>query len=995
MKKIFIIIFSFLLISFSYSLKITEVYFDWSDEFIWIYNEWNDQFSWNLIIAWVKSSDINLNIQINSQQEVIIWDDGSMLSWLKLNYSGVKLSISDTKSMNIKLLSWNNILDTFYVWTSDVQKINNKKTSFEKIYSGWVWLVQAVQEPVNVKPWYFANPGFVDVWNLYSQNEDGDTTWWNQNTWNSAVQTKVLNCNIVLNNVSWWIYNFSYSWDFFSSWINWYQNNIFFSSEQNLSIWLTWENNLIQWVWIDLSWNICTGNFFLKKEVKNINIFTWTLQINEIHPNKDGNFNEYVELKAVWNISGDYLFSWFSSSSHTFNSKLVLYSWNIIVFAKSYSWFKYTWNVILQNLSLKDNWENLQIITSGQVIDNVDYSKWNYLYFTENSWWIKLFNTRWEKTPWYENYVKKYYPKQETVNCSIVKQSQQQIWNQLKINLDSEISDNKYCWDTYRQIWTYSWWIITWTCNPWFIYLNTWDNNINFQIRNLSWDNLCEDSYKITYLQKQENTKNKQLNCYIKIQSKDDYFLSNSSINFITVVNDQEIQNSNTHYVCRYSLSWQVLSNECNPSSLIFSWWLHKINLSITWDDDKTCQTVYYLNLPNENTKIVSDTYKEPINSTNCLTMNSSNLKLLVDNVLVKYKSDTTLKKIFGSIKFLFVNKDNDFVKKSNSNKLRQFVQEIDNKYKSDTTLKKIFKPISYLYKKESLWTWINIETGNYLNTWFLLQTWEKLQTFWSTKIVWILPNPIGADKWREVILLSWNIQSWLYLQIRQKKYKLSKYSLSWNNYLFTWTFNLLNTSACMNLFNSWNILQDRKCYKNPEVWKYIYNFTNRVILNKKKIWNLKWLKLYFSWVNIIVRLWEGQKIFKNKPYRILFKKVKKIIKIVKQYFDKSLRKNRKLQNRNNKLYYIYLKYYAKYLILKNRYNLLKNNFIKYKKHNKRKYKNKILTINIYKKQISFLKKYLSENKKLIDYKKYQRYLKDYKKLIKKNGILKGLKKKR
>jgi len=242
MKKIFLIIFSFLLISFSYSLKITEVYFDWSDEFIWIYNEWNKLFSWNIKIVWVKSSDINFNIQINSQQEVLIWDDGNMLSWFKLLFSWLKLSISDTKSMNIKLYYGENILDSFQVDSTDVKKLNNKQTSFEKIYSGWVRLVQDVKQSINVQTWYIANPGFVRIW-TWENNE-----WNDNNTWN-ILQTRVVSCEVKLQNISWSNYNFIYTWTFNLSWVNWYQNNLFISSGQNLSIWLTWENNLIQWVW--------------------------------------------------------------------------------------------------------------------------------------------------------------------------------------------------------------------------------------------------------------------------------------------------------------------------------------------------------------------------------------------------------------------------------------------------------------------------------------------------------------------------------------------------------------------------------------------------------------------------------------------------------------------------------------------------------------------------------------------------------------------------
>jgi hypothetical protein len=80
----------------------------------------------------------------------------------------------------------------------------------------------------------------------------------------------------------------------------------------------------------------------------------------------------------------------------------------------------------------------------------------------------------------------------------------------------------------------------------------------------------------------QQKKEIENLNCYIKIQSKTDAFLAKDSINFITVINNKEIQNSNANYSCSYSLSGQILSNKCNPESMHLSGGLHKIDLSVS-----------------------------------------------------------------------------------------------------------------------------------------------------------------------------------------------------------------------------------------------------------------------------------------------------------------------------------------------------------------------------------------------------------------------------
>lgn len=949
MKKLFLFLNFILFFSFSFSLKISEVYFDGRNEFIWIYNDKNTLFSWKIILSWAKSKNIEIFINIDSKQEIIVWDKSNILSWVNFYKTWLSLNISDSKSIDIDLLDNNkNILDNFFVSTWDVKNLDNKKTSFEKIYSWNKWIVQDVKTWINVNNWYFANPWYVYFLDNSEQNKQVDSSWNN---------LKIYNCNINLVSKSWNNYNFTYLSNFDLSWINWYINNSFIRTWQNMSINLSSWDDLIKAIWYDLSWNVCTWNYFLSFNKVNKNIFTWTLKINEIHSKKDY-MNEFVELKSFWNISWDYIFSWFLSSSNTFSLHLTMYSWSIIVIADSYTWFLYTWNVLLRNLSLKDSWEILQIIKNGQVIDNVKYDlvpSWKEsLYYSWEKWNVRIFNKINSYTPWYENYILNKNKVFEKTDCKIIVQSKEENNNQLKINFDTDIKDNKYCSKNYRQIWTYSWHILTWTCNPSYFYFNTWDNTVNFKIENLSWDNICEDNYNIFYLQKEEE-KQKNLNCYIKIQSKTSSFLSKDSLNFITIVNDKEIQNSNSKYSCKYLLSWNILSENCNPSSLYLSWWLNIIDLEVMSNNWLTCQSKLYLNLPDENIKTNTKILNNIPTPSFCSKMNSNNLKSLVLLIKNKYKSLATFKKIFNPISYLYEKDNTNEYLKMNSKQLKELVDNIDKKYKSENTKRNIFSSVKYLFDKNIIKTW-------------------NIFTWFNLKIVKILPNPIWIDKNKEIIVLSWNYVSWLYLKTSKKTY-LNKYFLSGSNLYFTWDFSMKNSFWCIDLW-LWKNIVSRLCYNSVKEWQFISKFID----NRQNNVNLD---ISFSGENIILS--NGQ-VFKNKKFinykKFLKKRLKKAIKLIKSKFAQYRKQINKLKKENKKIRKINLERTVKYVLLKAKFNKFKNNYsIKFKNKSK-KIKDKNLKIrqllaNIKNKNniIYFMKGFIRKIKKYIDKDIYKTYL--------------------
>jgi len=918
MFKYIILLFLLILPAFTFSLKISEVYFDWTNEFIGIYNDTDTYYSWEVLISGAKSSIIDLNISISPWEEIILGDNLEGISYFK---SWLSLSISDTDSININLYDKNNnLLDSFFVSSWDVQSINNTKTSFEKIYSGSLWYIQPVKEPINNPDWYIINPWYVNI--ITSDL--------------NIVQSK--ECYLTLDKSD--KFNFLYVWDFWD--IVWYNNWIIVWTGQNMSISLSKWNYTIKAVGKDLSGNICTWAYWIYLDSIYENIFTGELKIVEVHPIND-TFPEYVELKANWNISWNYVLNWFWRWDTELDLSLKLYSGNTIVLAKSYSGFVDTGNILIfDNLSLLDDGEILSIQKDWYVVDNVQYSKWNSLYFSYLSGDTRYFEKNDSPTPWYALYIKDYYKINEKLdlNCSIYMQSYELKDDEIKINFDTNISDEDYCNDEYRQIWTYSWWVITWTCNPSYMYLLTWDKNINFRIEDLSGNILCEDTFNIFFLK--ENVEQQNLNCYIKVQSVDNYFLADSSINFITVVNWTEIQNTNTNYICTYTLSWNILSDKCNPYSLNLQWGLHKIDLEVKSNQWQTCQSTYYLNLPEKNT---STTKIAPTEFT-CVSLSSTHLRTLVELIDKKYKTDYTKKKIFDPIKYLYVKDSGNLIDscvKLNSDNLKILVDKIRQKYKSEYTLKKIFWTNNVSKSKSTSFSWYNL------------------------KIISILPDP--EKGYYEKIVLSGQYLSWLSILNWTRKYKLSYPIINWNNYVFTGKFWLSNKKDCISLIYN-NIALDKVCYINRD--------SNKMLTKLYRTEDILFVKDF-----IIFNKWNKLVIRENIPLISLKKKIKKLLPKLKKIFLTLKKIWKKYKQKYVKESYKSVYYKTRYLLLKDKYKRLKEEIVSYRKKKKELLKEKNKQIKLLKNQITFLRSFIVSIKSNIDKALYKDYLNKYRQVKK------------
>ena len=142
------------------NLKITEIYFDWDDNWFEITNLWNSDFSWDLTLNW------NLNFTISTQ--IPVWISKVFANNLDMfetweNIEIISNNISfNNEQINLNLIrSWEN-LDTFFVHESWVDYLQEAETSFEKVWNWSNWTTTYVglnfDRIYNTNRWIAANP---------------------------------------------------------------------------------------------------------------------------------------------------------------------------------------------------------------------------------------------------------------------------------------------------------------------------------------------------------------------------------------------------------------------------------------------------------------------------------------------------------------------------------------------------------------------------------------------------------------------------------------------------------------------------------------------------------------------------------------------------------------------------------------------------------------------------------------------------------------------
>lgn len=165
-------------------LLITEVYFDGKDEWIEILNRWSEDFSWWLRLQSPEKS-WNFNTSIPAGELVIFAKNASILSGITSQF--LNISLTDTKAIELRLLFHEEEIDQFIVPETEVKKLDNAKTSFEKIEKNWSFRIipTTAARTKNMQTGYFWNPWRAfdfDSWETEAPEPDDpqDPSSWNE-----------------------------------------------------------------------------------------------------------------------------------------------------------------------------------------------------------------------------------------------------------------------------------------------------------------------------------------------------------------------------------------------------------------------------------------------------------------------------------------------------------------------------------------------------------------------------------------------------------------------------------------------------------------------------------------------------------------------------------------------------------------------------------------------------------------------------------------------
>lgn len=142
------------------NLKITEIYFDWDDNWFEISNVWTSDFSWNLALNWTL--DFTISTQIQAWISKVFANNLSMFeTWKDIEIIQDNI-LFQNEEINLDLIrSWE-LLDNFFVHESWVNYLQEMWSSVEKIGSNenrittYVWL--NLDRIYNTNRWISANP---------------------------------------------------------------------------------------------------------------------------------------------------------------------------------------------------------------------------------------------------------------------------------------------------------------------------------------------------------------------------------------------------------------------------------------------------------------------------------------------------------------------------------------------------------------------------------------------------------------------------------------------------------------------------------------------------------------------------------------------------------------------------------------------------------------------------------------------------------------------
>jgi endonuclease YncB( thermonuclease family) len=874
-------------------LSITEVFFDWTDEWIEITNFGTWIFTWDLKIYWATASPFDLNnIFIPRDRSLIISDDNKYFIdnsniWIR------PLSISDTSAISINLFySWQ-ILDSFYVPQNFVNSINNLKTSFERVINSWnlITTITNTGRTYNIKPeyilwWYIANPW--KVWELSGNITDISLTWnWDilDLSWltipisclnftdNPFQITEIFSGNSQTSTFieMMWLGNFSGVVLFSGQWLS---TNFYV----NLDI-TTWERILITYGLqgiLDEQKNIVNASLELAYS------WWWVVVYGQ-----NGQVLDIVYFVKAWERLSSY-FDWRYSScarimdkydnySPWFNETLLSYfpQWATVYVDKivymAWWWGSYSicqWNTWTNNNSWSYIITGTNLITGQIKIVSIDYDPDGsdtdresitlqslvWIDLNLNDYRLQVVGKdpkkmiRWESLTSYstETFIWNYqFP--NTASC---------------INLlqDSMILDT-YCywtWNTFGNTNTWVNWTgvfsgtqnFTWDWSVDIISINfnpTWTDTDNESITlKLNWTQTINLSDLKLFIFKDNKTTKKSISWVLSPWSNQTFIWN---YQFPNTTNDGKnvvvsIVYNDIYILDTYSYNPNIPTDL--PAAGIYNVysvvdgdtfkiknWTKSISIRLLWVD-------------------APESSKTRFGYIECFWSQAKDyLKNLIykKNIMLQY-DDSQIVDSYGRVLwYIFLDWQNINEKTIKDWYAREYTHQ-NNIYQYQSTFlsAQIYAKQNYLWlrsqstcswDRKQLWSWTVIRT----DTW-VYSTWN-----WNIKILSILPNPQWSDKWNEKISLIYNIESldqnfnlqqnidlsqWYYLLIWTRKKYLTWILSAWKEKTIIWDFAFPNKASCINIAKD-KIILDTFCYDKADNWE-LFKINNWVLTSISNI---------------------------------------------------------------------------------------------------------------------------------------------------------------
>lgn len=584
-----------------WKLYVTEIFYDWTDEWIEVYNS-GDVFNWNVSIKGIKSKNLDINLSLWTDEYIIIWDDLTNIVWSWNYMKWMWLSITDTKWIDVSLIvSWS-VIDNFLINSDDVLFYNNKNNSFERIFSdkSEVFTATTNTRIFNVTWSRIANPSKIHIESIEQTNIDDNSacnSWYNDNLI-MDLENLICKDNLweeVLYNVLdlQFLEVFPKSDDQYPEYVvirantdfNWIVDIVwlwYWDATKSVELtMLSWD--VVYLVWKDI-WLIDNQNMIyiewlnLANDWENIGMLTNWQSLDEIvYSSIDEsksliysyieNWIRYFSNKQIPSLKVfsleqidpdqkdfDQQVACYENLVETENGKIIIseiYPFDDYFneYIEVYALWTYSWTVLIDWLW---HWSYAKEVA-------INLLSWNYLVISDwLSWFVNNQNLVLIDSVsltdagelltifWQSGLVL------DKVNYNNVHR-----WKSLY--LSRYVLDNRFL-DTY------------WFPSPWF------------------------DEKMLSYYEISD--KKERYDCDIIIQNDFEFYDWNS-INLMATVNWTELSNSQTLFKCEWTVITWDDSQKCNPSYFIFkSWWINDIQVDIYKENELVCTDSMQINYP-------------------------------------------------------------------------------------------------------------------------------------------------------------------------------------------------------------------------------------------------------------------------------------------------------------------------------------------------------------------------------------------------------------